>query len=205
MHRREALQRVAVILGGTVIGSELFLTGCKTEEKKASMTFSEEDVQYLDEIAETILPTTNTPGAKAAGVGKFMTVYVADCYNEDNQKIFHEGMGKVNQASEKKFDAGFMKLTPQQRHQVLVEVDQEAREYQKKKGEHDKQENEKAEKDKNYKKKDMPVHYFRLLRELTVLGYFTSEIGAKQALRYIETPGRYEGCIPYTKGEKAWA
>jgi hypothetical protein len=86
-----------------------------------------------------------------------------------------------------------------------VEVDQEAREYQKKKGEHDKQENEKAEKDKNYKKKDMPVHYFRLLRELTVLGYFTSEIGAKQALRYIETPGRYEGCIPYTKGEKAWA
>jgi len=137
MHRREALQRVAVILGGTVIGSELFLTGCKTDEKKSSMTFSEEDIPYLDEIAETIIPTTNTPGAKAAGVGKFMTVYVTDCYNDDNQKVFHEGMDKVNDASKKKFDAAFMKLSAQQRHDLLVDLDKEAKDYQKKKGEHE--------------------------------------------------------------------
>ena len=205
MHRREALQRVAVILGGTVIGSELFLTGCKSEEKKSSMTFSEEDIPYLDEIAETIIPTTNTPGAKAAGVGKFMTVYVTDCYNDDNQKVFHEGMDKLNEASKKKFDAAFMKLSAQQRHDLLVELDKETKDYQKKKGEHDKAENDKAEKDKNYKKEDMPPHYFRLMKELTLLGYFTSQVGATQALRYVETPGRYEGCIPYTKGEKAFA
>ena len=204
MHRREALQRVAVILGGTVIGSELFLTGCKTDEKKASMTFSEEDIPYLDEIAETIIPTTDTPGAKAAGVGKFMTVYVADCYNEDNQKAFHEGLDKINDASKKKFDAAFMKITPQQRHELLVELDKEAKDYQKKKADHDKAENEKIAKDKDYKKQDMPPHYFRLMKELTLLGYFTSEVGATKALRYVETPGRYEGCIPYTKGEKAF-
>jgi hypothetical protein len=187
MHRREALQRVAVILGGTVIGADIFLTGCKTEEKKTSMTFSQEDVPYLDEIAETIIPTTDTPGAKAAEVGKFMTVYVTDCYDEDNQKAFHEGMNKLNTASKKKFDAEFMKISPQQRHDLLVELDKEQKDYQKS------------------RKKEDPQHYFRLMKELTLLGYFTSKIGATQALRYVETPGRYEGCIPYHKGDKAWA
>jgi hypothetical protein len=187
MHRREALQRVAVILGGTVIGSELFLTGCKTEEKKTSMSFSQEDIPYLDEIADTIIPTTDSPGAKAAEVGKFMTVYVTDCYDEDNQKSFFEGMNKINDASKKKFDAVFLKLKPEQRHDLLVELDKEQKEYQK------------------TKKKEDPQHYFRLMKELTLLGYFTSKIGATQALRYIETPGRYEGCIPYKKGDKAWA
>ena|SRR2546421_9298506 len=187
MHRREALQRVAVILGGTVIGADLFLTGCKNEEKKTSVTFSQEDIPYLDEIADTIIPTTDTPGAKAAEVGKFMTVYVNDCYDEKNQKVFHEGMGKLNDASKKKYDGVFMKLTPQQKHDLLVELDKEQKDYSKN------------------KKPDDPQHYFRLMKELTLLGYFTSKIGATQALRYIETPGRYEGCIPYKKGEKAWA
>ena len=187
MHRREALQRVAVILGGTVIGADVFLTGCKTEEKKTSMTFSEADVPYLDEIAETIIPTTDTPGAKAAGVGKFMTVYVTDCYDEDNQKSFHEGMNKLNDAADKKFSAEFMKLNAQQKHDLLVDLDKEQKEYQK------------------TRKKEDPQHYFRLMKELTLLGYFTSQIGATKALRYVETPGRNDGCIPYTKGEKAWA
>ena len=187
MHRREALQRVAVILGGTVVGSELFLSGCKTEEKKSSLAFSEEDIPYLDEIAETIIPATDTPGAKAAEVGRFMTVYVTDCYDEENQKSFHEGLDKINDLSKKKYDGAFMKVNPQQRHDLLVELDKEQKDYQ------------------TTRKKDDPQHYFRLMKELTILGYFTSKIGATQALRYQETPGRYEGCIPYTKGEKAWA
>jgi hypothetical protein len=127
MHRREALQRVAVIMGGTVIGADLFLTGCKTEEKKATMSFSQEDIPYLDEIAETIIPTTDTPGAKAAEVGKFMTVYVTDCYDENNQKIFHEGMVKINDAADKKFSKDFIKLTAEQKHDLLVDLDKEQR------------------------------------------------------------------------------
>ena len=187
MHRREALQRVAVILGGTVVGADLFLTGCKTEGRKTSMTFAPEDASYLDEIAETIIPTTDTPGAKAAEVGKFMTVYVNDCYDENNQKVFHEGMTKLDDASVKKFNSGFMKLNAQQKHDLLVDLDKEQKDYQKSK-----------------KKEDSP-HYFRLMKELTLLGYFTSKVGATQALRYIETPGRFDGCIPYKKGDKAWA
>ena len=52
---------------------------------------------------------------------------------------------------------------------------------------------------------DTPAHYFRMMKELALLGYFTSEIGCTQAQRYVESPGRYDPCVPYTPGEKAWA
>jgi hypothetical protein len=188
MHRREALQRVGVILGGTVIGAELFLSGCKNEEKKTGEAgaFSSDDVALLDEVAETIIPTTDSPGAKAAQVGTFMTVMVNDCYEEKNQKAFHQGITTLNDASEKKFKTSFMKATAEQKHELLVELDKEQREYQKSKD------------------KDAPPHYFRMMKELTLLGYFTSEVGATKALRYVPVPGRYEGCIPYKKGDKAF-
>lgn len=189
MNRRDALSRVALILGGTVVGASYFLEGCKPADKKAgdAVNYSPEDVAYLDEIAETIIPATNTPGAKAAKVGAFMTVMVRDCYDEKDQKTFREGMDKVNDASKKKFDKVFMDITPQQRHELLVGIDKEAKDYAKN------------------KKKDDDNHYFRLMKELTLLGYFTSEVGATQALRYVESPGRYDGCIPYKKGDRAWA
>jgi hypothetical protein len=189
MNRRDALSRVALLLGGTVIGGTVFLEGCKPGDKKygASQTFTEDDIAFLDEIADTILPTTNTPGAKAAKVGAFMTVMVNDCYTKDDQKIFKEGMGKLNTASDKKFDSGFMNITPEQRKELLSELDKEQKEYVK------------------TKKKEDPNHYFRMMKELTLIGYFTSEIGATQALRYSPVPGRYDGCTPYKKGDKAWA
>lgn len=190
MNRRDALARVALILGGTVVGANVILEGCKPADKKSGgegTDFTPDDVAYLDEIAETIIPATTTPGAKAAKVGAFMTVMVKDCYEEGDQKVFREGMGKVNDESKKKFDKTFMELSADQRHQLLVAIDNEQKDYGKN------------------KKQDDPNHYFRLMKELTLLGYFTSEPGATQALRYVETPGRYEGCIPYKKGDKAWA
>ena len=52
---------------------------------------------------------------------------------------------------------------------------------------------------------DPPAHYFRMMKELALLGYFTSEIGCTQAQRYLETPGRFDPCLRYTPGEKSWA
>ena len=86
MNRRDALSRVGLLLGGTIVGANMFLEGCKPADKKAgdNLTFSPEDSAYLDEIAETILPATSTPGAKAAKVGAFMIVMVTDCYTKDD-------------------------------------------------------------------------------------------------------------------------
>ncbi|MEO8337162.1 MAG: gluconate 2-dehydrogenase subunit 3 family protein, partial [bacterium] len=52
---------------------------------------------------------------------------------------------------------------------------------------------------------DTPTHYFRMMKELACLGFFTSEIGYNKAMRYVEAPGRYDPCVPYTAGEPAWA
>jgi hypothetical protein len=54
-------------------------------------------------------------------------------------------------------------------------------------------------------KSDEPAHYFRMIKELSLLGYFTSEIGYNQAMRYVETPGRFDPCTPHSPGEKTWA
>ncbi len=187
MNRRDALSRVALILGGTVIGAEAFLSGCKTKKYGESLNFSPDDIAYLDEVAETILPATDTPGAKDAKVGEFMAVIVRDCYDEKDQKTFLEGMKKLEDASKKKNNKTFMESTAEERHNLLVDLDKEANEY------------------KKNKKGDDPSHYFSLMKQLTLWGYFTSEPGATKALRYVPVPGRYEGCIPYNKGDRAWA
>jgi len=188
MNRREAVSRVALLLGGTIVGAEFFLSGCKVDKKYTTTTdFAPDDVAYLDEIADTIIPTTSTPGAKAAAVGAFMTVMVKDCYEDKDQKIFLDGMKKLNEASKTKYGHEFVDATPEQRKELLISIDKEAKDYSKN------------------KKKEDPNHYFSLMKQLTLLGYFTSQIGCEQALRYKAVPGRYEGCIPYKKGDKAWA
>jgi len=187
MNRRDALSRVALILGGTIIGAEAFLSGCKNN---AAMTkdFSPANIAFLDEVGETILPATaGSPGAKEAKIGDFMKTIVTDCYEKKDQDTFMDGIGKLNDASKKKFSKDFMELSPTEKHDLLVDLDKEAKEYNKTRKEGD------------------PNHYFAMMKQLTVWGYFTSEPGATKALRYVAVPGKYEGCIPYKKGDKAWA
>jgi hypothetical protein len=138
-------------------------------------------------VADTILPTTaKSPGAKAAATGPFMALMVTDCYSPEDQKIFREGMTKLEDACKAKHGAGFMAATTEQRTALLTELDKEQHEFQK-------------------TRKDQPQHYFRMMKELALLGFFTSEIGYTKAMRYKETPGKYEPCLPYTKGETTWA
>lgn len=185
MNRREALSRVAIITGGAVLGAEAFLSGCKTNTKGVS--FSNDDVAFLDEVAETIIPKTNTPGAKDAKVGEFMKVMVNDCYEEKDQVIFREGMKKLDEAAKKLNSKSFMESTPEQRKALLVSLDKEAKEYQK------------------TAKPEDPKHYFTMFKQLTLSGFFTSEVGATKALRYVAVPGKFVGSYPYKKGDKAWA
>lgn len=213
MDRREALSRVALIFGGTIIGAEAFLSGCKTTPKKEGL-FAADDIPLLDEVGETILPATAlSPGAKEAQIGQFMKTIVTDCYTEDDQRTFADGIGKLNDASKKKFDKSFMQLTPDQKHEFLVGLDKDSKDREKelsdKASKMTDEEKHKRTMDQHagtYKRdtQDDP-HYFGMMKQLTLWGFFTSEPGATKALRYIAVPGKYEGCIPYKKGDKAWA
>jgi hypothetical protein len=209
MDRREAVKYISLLLGGAVIGGNAFLTGCKSDSGKTT-EFSPEQIAYLNEIAETILPATSTPGAKAAQVGQFMTVMVNDCYDKDDKKAFLEGMDTLNKVSKDKYGKEFMSINPAQRTELLMALDTEAKTYQQKvsdfaNAETQKEKDEIRKGNRQYKKQKMAPHYFTMMKQLTLLGFFTSEVGSKQALRYNPVPGRYEGCTPYKKGDKAWA
>jgi len=205
MERRELLKMIALATGSAVIGGEFLLSGCKNNNAGNGITFSADDIALLDEVAETILPKTNTPGAKDAKVGEYMKVMVTDCYTAENQKTFYDGIKQLDDACDKMHKVGFMKATPEQRKSLLEALDKEAKAFQKAKSEKEKELREKANKEHDKKFDFAPNHYFTMMKQLTLSGYFTSEVGATKALRYLAVPGKFDGCAPYTKGEKAWA
>ncbi len=208
MNRREAIQRVAMLIGGSVIGANLFLEGCtRSASKDVATLFDANNTGLLADLAEAILPKTSTPGAKEAGVGEFIPVMVRDCYTAQDQQAFVEGLAAVDERSKKEFNKKFQELSKEEQLQFVNNYNKEAKEFQKERGEKQKEINEAAE--KAGKSKDeveqLPNHFFHMLKQLTLTGFFTSEVGMTQALRYVKIPGRYDGSFPYKKGDRAFA
>ena len=192
--RREAILRVSAMLGGVaLVGQSAMLAGCAKEppvEQDAATSnslFSDADIELLDEIADTILPETDTPGAKAAGVGPFIAVMVVDTYFEADQQIFRDGLDSLQAQCQQSYGASFLDITAAQRLELVEGLDAEQHQHMGTLG------------------PGAPAHYFRMMKELTLLGYFTSEIGYTQAMRYAETPGSYDPCAPHSPGDKIWA
>ena len=189
--RREAILRVSAMFGGVaLVGQGAMLAGCATTgdaPAPANALFPDRDIELLDEIAETILPETDTPGAKAAGVGPFIAMMVADCYYPADQQVFVDGLRDLQGRCFSSYGAHFLIVTAAQRLALVSELDAEQYLHM------------------ETRTDDMPAHYFRMIKELTLLGYFTSEIGYTQAMRYVETPGRFDPCAPYEEGETIWA
>ncbi len=211
MDRRELLKMIAVLTGGAVIGGEVFLTGCKAGGK-ADVGFTASNISLLDEVAETIIPATTTPGAKAAQVGEFMKIMVTDCYTAPQQTAFTNGITALEKACKEKNGKSFMECTPVQRHDFLVSLEKEAKEYNQKRDEEDKPKREANDKLNNTLPwKDQkefegaPGHYYTMMKQLTLLGFFTSKTGMTETLRHMPVPGKFDGAFPYAKGDKAWA
>ncbi|HEY2779362.1 MAG TPA: gluconate 2-dehydrogenase subunit 3 family protein [Steroidobacteraceae bacterium] len=232
INRREAIRRVTALLGGVAFaGGSGLLAAAEKARPAAARTgeFTEQDIAFLDEIAETILPATKTPGAKAAKTGAFMAHMVTDCYSPAEQKVFREGMHKMDEAMSKANGVSFMAATPQQRVAVLTALDHEQKHVMDAREAADRKRKglaplpvdsaaDKAEKFLPDERKQeaanaageggtvkQPAHYFRMMKELALLGFFTSEIGYTKVLRYTEVPGRFDPCLPYKQGEPAWA
>lgn len=207
MNRRELLKMVAAATGGVVIGGEFLMLGCKNPEAGPATAFSKSNIALLDEIAETIFPKTATPGAKDAKVGDFMTVIVNDCYEKADQDAFHAGMKSIDETCNKMHHHDFMNATPEQRKEVLLALEDEAKEHRKKRDEFNKQQADLEKKaqangDANFKKETMPGHYYTMMKQLTIFGYFSSEEGRKKATNYQPIPGKYNGDLAYKKGDK---
>src|SRR5436305_13504163 len=229
MDRREALRGVGLMFGGVAFvgGSRLLdafegdVHGRAQQIAQAGRgvgEFTAAEIAFLDEVADTILPTTSTPGAKAAKTGAFMAVMVRDTYEPRDQQVFRAGMKSIDDATQKAHSVSFMKATPEQRLSILTQLDKDQKSYMDARREAEKKAAEAHLPDQRKEAapgaeanaataitEKPPAHYSRMMKELALLGYFTSEIGMTQALRYVEAPGRYDPCVPYKPGEKAWA
>jgi hypothetical protein len=175
MNRRDAVRNISLMLGG-VLTAELSagLQG-QVLNTGAPLAVNPGQEALLAEAADTILPTTDTPGAKAAGVEKFIVRVLRDCYRPETQNRFYEGLARLDAAGRTAHGRSFTELTPAEKHGVLLAATK----------------SDKA--------------FFLLLKQLTVAGYFTSEIGATKALAYLPIPGRFHGETPLQPGQKAWA
>jgi len=204
MKRRRFLSTIAVILPVAIVSTDVLLSSCNPEVEKEG--FSDENIRLLDDIGETIIPATaDSPGAKAARIGQFMKVYVTDCYTSEQKNIFWNGIIKLKDITRKKYNKGFSQLSVVQRQAVLRTLEKEStkpKNNQKMEGAGDA-----IQTDKGAETKETVniAQFFPMIQNLIVFGYFTSEVGATKALRYIQTPGSYKGEVPYTKGEKCWA
>ncbi len=174
MNRREAVIKMAMLMGATALGPRL-LAGNFGASSGAPAAFTAAQIALLDDIADTIIPPTTVPGAKAAAVGAFIAMMVQDCYETDDQAAVRSGLTQLDADYAARHQGPFATGRAADRTSFLTELDR-AR-----------------------------PRYFRILKELTLLGYFTSEIGCNQALQYAEVPGRYDGDLPYRQGERAWA
>ena len=222
MDRRDAVKSVAFLLGGALSATTIgvFLEGCSSSGNKDNKNlFSPHHEKLITEIADIIVPTTSTPGAKAAGVGPWIPMMVKDCYPEDAQKAFAKGLDDLEDRSKKEFSKSFLEMSVKEREQLLGKVRDETVAAQKKERDEieatriaeenkivKKSEKEEAGRPMNAKEaKPSKPYFFAIMRDLTLLGYFTSEIGQTKAYAYVDIPGRYDGCVDLKPGQKVWA
>ena len=222
MNRRELLQMVAAMTGTAVMGGEAFALRIDIDAdagsphlptlSHAGFPFSAREINLLDDIAETIIPKTDTPGAKAAKVGRFMEIMVRDCYTAAQQEAFLESLKNFPSLCHAQYQKSFFNLNAKQRHALLVNLEKEAKYFNTGQSERDqvrRQALETENKDNNFAlQKDfesLPKHFYTMVKQLTLLGFFTSETGATKTLRTVAVPGRYDGNVPYIKGQRAWA
>jgi hypothetical protein len=176
--RREALTLMATVCGGAIFGADRLLAG--VANAVAGFSLNSSDRALLNEIADTIIPATpDSGGAKAADVATFMEEIVRDFYSETERDTFAAGLSHLKSLSRENFSGrSFEGLSPNERYAFLL----------------------------TFEKPNPTPDFYRMIKELTIWGYFSSEVGATQALAHLPVPGRFESCITIDQATtKAWA
>jgi gluconate 2-dehydrogenase gamma chain len=195
--RREAIRRATLLLGAvsasTVVG---VLSGCG-DSRGANVAWTPrvltaEETELVAVVGEHIIPTTDTPGARAALVHRFIDTMLADYYTPAERQLFVRGLADLDARARSMTGAPFARCTPAQQRATLDAVDQEAFAVVTSRSATD-------------AARETEHHYFRTMKELVILGYYTCEVGATRELRYERVPGRFDGCVPLSKVGRTWA
>jgi glucoside 3-dehydrogenase (cytochrome c) hitch-hiker subunit len=178
MNRRYLLKgmgAIALYSSFPAILSE-FISSCNSNDKKLRAGFfSDDEFHLVEQLTDVLLPVTSTPGALEAQVPYFLDLVVKNCLNNGDQQLIRKGLQQINDQQK------FSSLSSEEKLNVVKKMDEDAF------------------------KEDTDKAWFRIIKKLSLIGYFTSQEGITKALRYVKVPGDYKACIPYKKGEKALA
>jgi len=192
MDRREALKRTAMLMGGVVSAPAIMgvLKGCtaRPDIDWKPEFLNPQQAAIVTAVAEIIIPRTDTPGAKDVGVPAFIDGILKDVYAEADQKRFLDGLEAFNKQAKDVQGDDFLDLDEPDQEAFVREVHDAA---------------VAAERGPN----PPPRPFILMMKELTMLGFFTSEAGATQVLQYAPVPGSYKGCIPLSEAGdgRTWA
>jgi len=233
--RREAVARTALLLGGTLAASSI--SGVRGDAWARAVapdfragTLSAGQSELVATIAEHIIPATDTPGARAAGVHRFIDVILSDYYKEDERKRFLDGLSQLEARAQRELGAPFMKSTPKRQLALLETIDAESYPPQRVLEKAEPLNSERARMRDSLARQSStgptvsdPTRpsadggggetarreaergwFFRRMKELTLLGYYTSEAGAMKELT-VNPMGVYRGDIPYRSIGHSWA
>jgi hypothetical protein len=178
MNRRDLL----LLLAGTAALPNDLLAFGRTVHKRARSGMLRALTPHQSEtaaaIAELIIPKTDTPGAREAGVPAFIDFMLAESTEDDGQRqTFLAGLANVDERSRAAFGKDFIAGTPQQQTEILQDLDYELARLRD-------------------TKSDLSKNFFNGIKWLTLFGYYTSEAGATTEQHYTVVPGRYEPCYP---------
>jgi gluconate 2-dehydrogenase gamma chain len=199
MNRREAIERTALLLGYAVSATALagILKGCKAapDINYKPVFFNEDQAALISTLAEIIIPKTTTPGAKEAGVPLFIDTMLHEVYPKKDQDSFLKGLAEFDAEAKKTCGDRFIDCGPAEQVAFV-----------------------KKQHDAAFVKPVQGIStawwgsgggsekpFILKVKELTLLGFFTSEAGATQVLQYNQVPGPYQGCVPLVDVGKTWA
>lgn len=181
--RRAAIRNAVALVGGAISAAELgwletalAATGTDSQPK----FLSADRLAMVERIADIIIPETDTPGAAAAGVHRFIDTMLAEWASADTQREFTAGFAALDARAAERGGPDFLASSAAQQVDVVAELDREAF------------------------APEAPDGFFRRLKKLVLFAYFSSEPGATQALRFDRTPGDYNPCLPLDGDNRAW-
>ncbi len=193
MDRREALRRTAMLMGGVVSAPVIagILKGCTATPVVdwTPVILNGHQASVVTTVAEIIIPRTDTPGAKDVGVPAFIDKMISEVYSEEDQKSFMDGLAAFEKDAEKEYSDAFSELDEEEQTVFVKKVHDAAIEAENGGGSAAKR------------------PFILMMKEMTMVGFFTSEAGASQVLQYDAVPGAYKGCVPLSEAGngKAWA
>ncbi len=180
MDRRQALQKIGILMGlspFTALAVEAFQA--RSSEHFSNHFFSVNDKDLIAEIAEMIIPATKTAGAKETGVPAFIEMMIQECYRKPEQEMFAKGLKNL-ESKAKAMGGSFVSLKNEDKTKLLDELEAEAM------------------------KNPRAPSFWILLKELTLIGYYTSEVGMTQSMEYVPIPTNVEN-IKIGKDQKAYS